>query len=44
MSDFTLLGSLIALLSGIIAVALVLASASAGSVTCLFKQQSNLSS
>jgi hypothetical protein len=39
-----LLGSLIALLSGIFAVALVLATASAGSVGCLFRQQSNLSS
>ena len=39
-----LLGSLIALLSGIIAVALVLATASAGSVACLFRQQSNLPS
>jgi hypothetical protein len=44
MSVFTLLGSLIALLSGIFAVALVLATASAGSVACLFRQQSNLSS
>ena len=39
-----LLGSLIALLSGILAVSLVLATASAGSVACMFKQQSNLSS
>ena len=39
-----LLGSLIALLSGIFAVSLVLATASAGSVACMFKQQSNLSS
>jgi hypothetical protein len=39
-----LLGSLIALLSGIFAVSLVLATASAGSVACLFKQQSNLPS
>jgi hypothetical protein len=44
MSAFTLLGSLIALLSGIFVVALVLATASAGSVACLFKQQPNLSS
>jgi hypothetical protein len=44
MSAFTLLGSLIALLSGIFAVALVLATASAGSVACLLRQQSNLSS
>ena len=44
MSAFTLLGSLIALLSGIFAVALVLATASAGSVACLFRQQSNLPS
>lgn len=42
MSALTLLGSLVALLSGIIAVALVLATASAGSVACLFRQQSNL--
>ena len=39
-----LLGSFIALISGIIAVALVLATASAGSVACLFRQQSNISS
>lgn len=44
MSAFTLLGSLIALLSGIFAVSLVLATASAGSVACLFQQQSNLPS
>ena len=44
MSVFTLVGSLIALLSGIFVVALVLATASAGSVACLFKQQPNLSS
>lgn len=44
MSAFTLLGSLFALLSGIFAVALVLATASAGSVACLFRQQSNLHS
>ena len=44
MSTFTLLGSLIALLSGIFAVALVLATASAGSVACLFRQQFNISS
>ena len=44
MSAFTLLGSFIALLSGIFAVALVLATASAGSVACLFKQQPKLSS
>jgi hypothetical protein len=43
MSAFTLLGSFIALLSGIFAVALVLATASAGSVACLFRQKSNLS-
>ena len=43
MSAFTLLGSFIALISGIIAVALVLATASLGSVACLFRQQSNLS-
>ncbi len=42
MSAFTFLGSLFALLSGIIAVALVLATASAGSVACLFRQQSNI--
>ena len=39
-----LIGSLIALISGIFAVSLVLATASAGSVACMFKQQSNLSS
>jgi len=44
MSAFTLHGSLIALISGIFAVSLVLATASAGSVACLYKQQSNLSS
>ena len=44
MSVFTLLGSLIALLSGIFAVSLVLATASVGSVACLFGQQSNLPS
>lgn len=44
MSAFTLLGSLFAILSGIFAVALVLATASAGSVACLFRQQSNLPS
>jgi len=43
MSVFTLVGSLIALLSGIFAVSLVLATASAGSVACLFRQQPNLS-
>lgn len=43
-SVFTLFGSLFALLSGIFAVALVLATASVGSVACLFRQQSNLSS
>ena len=42
MSVFTLLGSLFALLSGIFAVALVLATASAGSVACLFKQHPKL--
>ena len=47
LSRFTainLLGCLIALISGIIPVSLVLATASAGSVACLYKQQSNLSS
>ena len=39
-----LLGSLIALLSGIFAVSLVLASASAGSLACQLRQQSNLPS
>jgi hypothetical protein len=43
MSAFTLLGSFIALFSGIFAVALALATASAGSVACLFRQQPNLS-
>jgi hypothetical protein len=42
MSALTLLGSLIALMSGIFAVALVLATASAGAAACLFGQQSNL--
>lgn len=42
MSVFTLLGSLFALLSGTFAVALVLATASAGSVACLFKQHLKL--
>ncbi len=37
-----LLGSLIALISGIFAVSLVLATASAGSVACLFRQQPNI--
>ena len=44
MSVFTLVGSLIALLSGIFAVSLVLATASVGSVACLFRQQSNIPS
>ena len=44
MSAFTLLGSFIALMSGIMVVALVLATASAGSVACLFKQQPKLPS
>lgn len=44
MSAFTLLGSLIAVISGIFAVSLVLATASAGSVACLFKQQPKLPS
>ena len=39
-----LLGSLIALLSGILAVSLVLATASAGSVACHLRQQPNLPS
>ena len=39
-----LLGSLIALLSGIFAVAFVLATASAGSVACMLRQQFNISS
>jgi hypothetical protein len=43
MSVFTLVGSLIALISGIFAISLVLATASAGSVACLFRQQPNLS-
>ncbi len=38
MSAFTLLGSFIALLSGIIAVSLVLATASAGSLACQLRQ------
>jgi hypothetical protein len=38
MSVFTLLGSLIALLSGIFAVSLVLATASAGSLACQLRQ------
>ena len=37
-----LLGSLIALISGIFAVSLVLATASAGSVACLFRQHPKL--
>jgi len=44
MSAVTLLGCYIALLSGSMAVAFVLATASAGSVACLFRQQSNLPS
>jgi hypothetical protein len=44
MSAFTLLGSFIALLSGIFAVSLVLATASAGSVACLFRQQPGIPS
>lgn len=44
LTAINLLGSIIALLSGIFAVSLVLATASAGSVACLFRQQSNLPS
>lgn len=44
MSAFTLLGSLIALISGIFAVSVVLATASAGSVACLLRQQPNIPS
>jgi hypothetical protein len=39
-----ILGSLIALISGIFAVSLVLATAGAGSVACLFRQKPNISS